>query len=142
MNNSTEEVDKTMEEKTAEKVENDIENSTEQVEGYFCDICDFKSNWRNGLSIHLSRKHWRIEQLDGNDDGDTDEDREYDETIKYWREGKISTVYQSFLDVNSIIEKSDLAELDKKVEKEKVIEARKEAFGDDLYRYYPPWRAR
>ena len=142
VNNPTEEVDKTMEEKTAEKVENDIENSTEQVEGYFCDFCDFKSNWRNGLSIHLSRKHWRIEQLDGNDDGDTDEDREYDETIKYWKEGKISTVYQSFLDVNAIIEKSDLAEHEKKVEKEKVMEARKVAFGDDLYRYYPPWRAR
>ena len=80
--------------------------------------------------------------IDGNDDGDTDEDREYDETIKYWREGKISAVYQSFLDVNAIMEKSDLAEHEKKVEKEKVMKARKVVFGDDLYRYYSPWRAR
>ena len=41
-----------------------------------------------------------------------------------------------------IIKKSDFAEHEKKVEKEKVMEARKEAFGDDQYRYYPPWRAR
>ena len=149
VNNSTEQVDETMEENTAEKVEHDIENShedvntsTEQVEGYICEICDFKSKWSNGLSIHSSRKHSKIEQLDGNDDGGTDEDREYDETINYWREGKISTIYQSFLDVNAITEESDLEEHEKKMEKEKVLEARKEAFGDDLYRYYPPWRSR
>ena len=41
-----------------------------------------------------------------------------------------------------IIKKSDLAEHEKKVDKEKVMQARKVAFGDDLYRYYPPWRAR
>ena len=68
VNNSNEQVDETMEENQAEKVEHDIQvdvdvdvnNSTEQVEGYFCDICDFKSIWKNGLIIHLSRKHRKI----------------------------------------------------------------------------------
>ena len=32
---------------------------------FVCEICDFVSNWKTGLSIHLSRKHGNIEQLDG-----------------------------------------------------------------------------
>ena len=40
----------------ASKVENDFE----------CEICDFRSNRRTGLKVHMSRKHATIEQLDGN----------------------------------------------------------------------------
>lgn len=31
-----------------------------------CELCDFVSNRRNGVAIHMSRKHPNIEQLDGN----------------------------------------------------------------------------
>ena len=31
-----------------------------------CEICDFSSNRRTGLQVHMGRKHARIEQLDGN----------------------------------------------------------------------------
>ena len=24
---------------------------------FLCEMCDFKSNWQNGLSIHITRKH-------------------------------------------------------------------------------------
>ena len=35
-----------------------------------CVLCDFKSNWENGLKVHMARKHDNnvIEQLYGNND--------------------------------------------------------------------------
>ena len=33
----------------------------------------------------------------------------------------------------------DLSEREKHIEKQKVLEARREAFGEILYKYYPPW---
>ena len=41
--------------------------SNEKVAKDFeCEICDFKSNRGTGLQVHMSRKHAKIEQLDGN----------------------------------------------------------------------------
>ena len=69
---NTEQVDKT--EKLKEK------DSAEQA--YFqCNICDFESNWENGLNVHMSRKHANIEQLDGCDSFDD----ELDEKDKYMK---------------------------------------------------------
>ena len=113
------------------------ENLAVQAEEHFCEICDFKTNWKNGLNIHMSRKHGKIEQVDGNYDDESDE--EYISSKNYWKSGQISTVYQTFLDVNKIIEDSDLSEREKHIEKQKVLEARREAFGESLYKYYPPW---
>ena len=59
--------------------------------------------------------------------------------------GKMATLancIKVFLNVNKIIEESDLSEIEKKIEKEKVLEARREAFGESLFRYYPPWSSR
>ena len=59
--------------------------------------------------------------------------------------GKTATIancIKVFLNMNKIIEESDLSEIEKKIEKEKVLEARREAFGESLFRYYPPWSSR
>jgi hypothetical protein len=99
-----------------DKSEDDhISNTAEQAEGNFaCDICDFKSNWKNGLSVHISRKHAQMEQLDGgnsvSDDLDDDEDK-YMKTIEYWKRGWLGTVFQTFLDAVDVIENSDLTEV-------------------------------
>ena len=57
--------------------------------------------------------------------------------------GKMATgtAFQSYLDVLDILETTDLTEDEKHIEKEKVLEARKEAFGPE-FKYYPPWRTR
>ena len=51
------------------------------------------------------------------------------------------TAFQSYLDVLDILETTDLTEDEKHIEKEKVLEARKEASGPE-FKYYPPWRTR
>ena len=89
----------------------------------------------------MTRKHGKIDQLDGlasEDIDEIDDDKEYTRTKHYWKTGWLGTVYQSFLDANQIIEKSDLDEGSKVEEKEKLLEARKLAFGDN-YRRVPPW---
>ena len=107
-----------------------------------CVICDFESNWSNGLSIHMSRKHGNIEQLDGMDDSTNEEvDDKYNESENYWKTGKLGTIYQTFLDVNCIIESSNMSEDEKIVEKLKALAARKKAFGSE-YTWYPPWKTR
>ena len=75
------------------------EISAVEAETFPCEICDFESNWTNGLKIHMSRRHSRIEQIGGNFDSEGDEN--------YWKDGNISQLYQSFLDVNKIIEESE-----------------------------------
>ena len=95
----------------------------------------------NGLKIHLTRKHTRIEQVDGiteDSDGENYEDQKYSATKIYWEKGKLGTGYQSFKDANAIIEQSDLSEDEKDNEKSKVLEARKNAF----LLHYPPWNLR
>ena len=127
----------------AEEAEEDNTKTTEKVE-YSCELCDFKSNWENGLRIHMTRKHSQIEQLDGNlsvVNEELYEDEKYADTEKYWKTGILSTVYQSFLDANEIVDGSDLIEKEKEDEKAKILEARKCAFGDE-FKYYPPWRQR
>ena len=73
-------------------------------------------------------------QVDGCDSisDDLDEDDNYLKTSQYWKEGKLGTVFQTYLDVLEIIEKSELTEESKDVERAKVLEARKDAFGKTL----------
>ena len=46
--------------------------AVEATDELSCDLCDFISKSRNGLAIHMTRKHSTIEQLDGNVDIDSD----------------------------------------------------------------------
>ena len=123
---------------TVEKVtECDNPNLADQATDEFsCDICDFKSNWANGLSIHVARKHSSIEQLDGSDD--LEESDKYSDTCHYWKTGRLGTVFQTFIDANEIIDSSNLSEVTKESEKTKVLDARKCAFGEN-FTHVPPW---
>ena len=104
---------------------------------FTCDLCDFKSNWENGLKIHLARKHTRIEQLDGFIDMEGDNDEKYERTRHYWKEGRLGSGYQTYLDAIDILTNSEFSEESKTSEKGKVFEARKISFGTNLY--FPPW---
>ena len=120
------------------------DNENEAVkakENFECLECGFKSNWENGLKIHLTRKHTKIEQVDGStmdSDDETYEDDKYLTTKFYWEKGKLGTGYQVFMDANDIIDQSELSKDDKEKEKLRVLEARKIAFGA-RFRDYPPW---
>jgi hypothetical protein len=138
------------EDKVADKateVATSDENKMNEAEGasevFRCYLCEFKSNWENGLSIHLSRKHGKIEQLDGNttDNDDTKQDEKYAGTKHYWKEGRLGSAYQTFLDAHATIEESELDHDDKENEKAKLLEARKAAFGK-LFKHCPPWSLR
>ena len=142
---------------SAAKVNDSLESeTTEQVDApnvnvrnvknneqlsFQCIFCDFKSSWSNGLEIHMSRKHATIEQLDGNSSVDEDSmsDEKYDNTKHYWEKGWLGTIFMTFLDANEVIDGSNLDEENKIIEKEKVLEARKRAFGEN-YKWYPPWK--
>ena len=111
--------------------------TAEKAKGQFsCDVCDFRSNWANGLAVHKARKHKNVVQLDGANDLDVEES-EKNET-DYWTVGNIGTVYQEYLNVIDAINKSDLTESTKVVERRKVIEARKLALGSN-YIHETPW---
>ena len=112
--------------------------SAEKLHEHFeCPICDFTSKWENGLNVHLSRKHSKLDQLDGFSDTDN-EDQKYNDTVHYWKTGWLGTMYHSFLTANDIIDNSDMPEDWKKVEKERILQARKTAFGSS-FSNFPPW---
>ena len=126
---------------TAESSETtkDKNNTAELAQNDFsCNICDFKSNWANGLQIHMTKMHANIEQVDGNGTVLEEEDEKYSETEHYWKNGKLGTIYQTYLDVNYLIERSNLPEDSKMNEKEKALDARKFAFGSN-FQNVPPW---
>jgi hypothetical protein len=120
-------------------ISEDKTKTAEQAQDNFpCPICDFVSSWANGLQIHMAKKHANLEQVDGNDTVLEDEDDKYTETEHYWKTGQLRTIYQTFLDVNKIIDSSNLQEESKKLEKEKALESRKFAFGSN-FKHVPPW---
>ena len=109
---------------------------------YFeCPICDFTSTWNNGLKVHMSRVHSKLEQIDGSVDSIvTKHDSVYENTAHYWERGRIGLAYHSFLNANSIIDNcEDISNEEKAEEKAKLLEARKYVFGNN-YRNYPPWK--
>ena len=133
---------KSEEDDETEKSENDATSTSadQAKEKFLCDLCDFESNWENGRSVHMTRMHKKIEQLDGGDpvsDG-IDENDKYKKTSHYWEKGELGTIFQTYLDVNHILENSDLTEVSKDQEKAKVLAARKEAFVKD-FKLFPPW---
>ena len=115
----------------------EAKEKAEKAKGQFpCDLCEFRSNWVNGLAIHKTKKHKNVVQLDGIDDLDYEEDEKKESD--YWKEGKIGTSYQMYLVVIDTINKSDLTDRTKVDERRKVIEARKKALGAK-YIDEPPW---
>ena len=122
-----------------------IEKLAEQADktekSFDCQVCDFQSQWENGLKLHVARKHRKIaiEQFDeGKDAENLDIDEKYENTKHYWKKGWLGTVYRTFIDANDIIESSDISEEQKKIEFQRVLEARKKAFGRS-YTNFPPW---
>ena len=113
-------------------------NAEKSPESFECYICDFKSNWENGLQVHMSRIHNRIEQLDGNADDNLEGDENYEGSKHYWMKGWLGGAFQSFIDANKVLEDCDLSEDDKNTERAKLLDARKSALGDS-FRYFPPW---
>ena len=121
----------------------DKSKENEAEDNFPCKICDFKSNWANGLNVHMTRKHPNIEQLDGCNSysEELDEDDKFMKTLHYWKNGHLGTIYQNYLDVVDVIEKSDLTEESKNDERAKAVEARKYAFGKDFV-LFPPWSSK
>ena len=114
--------------------------SAAKADTFDCELCEFKSNWKNGLSIHMSRKHDKIEQLDGASDALNDQGNdEYKGSKHYWKSGWLGAAFQSYSDALKVLEESDLEVADKEVEKEKILQARRKALGSS-YLYYPPWK--
>ena len=113
------------------------EEAEEAIQRFECEICDFQSNWQNGLNVHMSRKHSRIDQLDGHATVSTD-DEKYAGSKHYWMKGWLGGAYQSYLDAYDTIENCDFSEDEKNAEKIKLLDARKAALGDS-YLHFPPW---
>ena len=86
----------------------------------------------------MSRKHSKVEQLDGITDNISLEDEEYAGSKHYWASGWLCGAYLSFVDANATVEKSDISEEEKKMEKMKVLEARKTALSSS-FADFPPW---
>lgn len=89
----------------------------------------------------MTKKHLIVEQIDGNAtlvDDDSEEDDKFLDTCHYWKTGRLGTAFQTFIDVNQIIDSSNLSEEIKEIEKAKALEARKCAFGEN-FEYVPPW---
>ena len=52
-----------------------------------CPICNFYSNFENGLKVHLARKHSKVEQLDGHHDEVDEDDDFYAGSKHFWKNG-------------------------------------------------------
>lgn len=131
--------DKVAEEVTGNARGNEAPKRAEQAAKEFnCELCDFRSSWKNGLSVHMTKKHSKIEQLDGNSDTIEAENDDYQSTKHYWASGYLGTAYQTYLDAVKIIDNSDMNECEKEKENFKILEARRQAFGPN-FKNFPPW---
>ena len=63
----------------------------------------------------MRKRHGNIDQIDGIED--LAENEKYLETCNYWKTGNMGTIFQTFLDVNNIIDKSNISEESKTEEK-------------------------
>ena len=98
-------------------------------DSFQCEQCDFKSKRENGLKIHVGIKHKdAIAQIDGNYEVESDIDEDDEWTIKYWEEGQMSYVFQTYINVKLQIDKSDLPKNDKDEEINMLKQARMSAW--------------
>ena len=126
-----------MESDLAKKTVDSNPNSTERVKDFTWDIRDVRSNCKDGLRVQKGRKHPGIEQLEGFHYPEEDAGNGY-KTIRNWNDGWIGTTYQSFLDVDIIIETSKLKLLEKDKDKISLSKSRKRAVGT-RFKIYLPW---
>ena len=123
-----------------------LENSisveeNDEVKEFRCELCDFKSNWSNGLRIHMARKHSKLEQLDGNNTfNEESDDEKYSSIEHYLKNGWLGSAYQTFIDANDVIDACDLKEDVRGIEKTKVLQARRCALGPN-FQGLPPWNS-
>ena len=120
-----------------EAIGNPDENDLSEKTNFECPICDFCSNFENGLKVHLARKHSKVEQLDGHYDEDPDDD-EYAGSKHFWKNGWLGGAFQSFCDANKVLDACDISQEEKRIIKAEILEARKIALGSN-FMYYPPW---
>ena len=122
---------------SCDKSQEVAEKASQQFE---CLICDFTSNWENGLNVHMARIHRKIDQIDGHSDQPDDEkdDEKNDGSQHYWKSGWLGGAFQSFKDAFEVIEECDIPDDDKKIEHAKLLDARKTALGAS-FSYFPPW---
>ena len=105
-----------------------------EVSEFECILCDFKSNWKNGLAVHMAREHSQIDQLDGNADlskSGNPSDEIYASTKHYWEKGYLGGGFQTYIDALEVIEEMDISADDKNVEKARILESRKKALGEN-----------
>ena len=105
-------------------------DTTEKVDDVFvCKLCDFTSACENGLMVHTERRH-KNEHFD--------DDLKYENTEHYWKEGWLGRVYQTYIEANEVLNEIEMDSRTKNLEKEKILDARKLAFGNN-YKHFPPW---
>ena len=93
------------------------------------------------LSIHIARKHSKLEQLDGKDSfNEASEYEKYSNIKHYLKNGWLGSAYQTFVDAIEVIDACDLQEDVGEIEKTKVLEARKCALGPN-FQGLPPWNS-
>ena len=64
--------------------------------------------------------HRKIQQLDGH--VEDVEDKKYAASKHCWRSGWLGGAYQSFIDANEVLEECDIPDVDKQIEKDKILE--------------------
>ena len=96
---------------------------------YPCKECNFVSSWNDGLFIHMSSVHREISAK---------YKEAYRTTENYWKRGKWSSSYQSYLDSMLVVEECSLSELETEKEYDRILDARKLALGK-YYKDNPPW---
>ena len=108
---------------------------------FTCDHCEFETSRKTGLSIHLSKKHKEIKQLDGNN---SDVEETYAEL--YWENDSMGQTYKRYLDAIQDINDSNLTKEEKDQETERAKGARKDAYLKMGYTVkdveeMPPWNS-
>ena len=57
---------------------------------FLCKLCSFSSKWTKGLEVHVTMTHSKSQKHD------TALNDKYRNTVHYWKNGWLGSVYQSF----------------------------------------------
>ena len=118
---------------TGKVLESSMKTIAEEA-GLSCESCDFKTIWSNSLKIHIHRIHSQYAVAHS----EKNIKEKYDNTRHYWEKGRVGISYAAYVEAFDVIEASNLSQKEKLVEKDRLLERRKDAFGDN-YVTYPPW---
>ena len=105
-----------------------------EVSEFECHMCDFKSIWKNGLAVHMARKHSQIEWRDGNAENSTLEnpdDDKYENTKDYWEKGHLGGGFQTYIDALEVIGEMNLSNDEMNDEKARILRARKKSLREN-----------